>query len=119
MALEKLNPDHNNDPKQQNQENKSPLFATILRIYWFLGWVIPVLIIAKIISLPDSSPLFFVAWPVLGASMIWARYLDIFHHNGETVDGEPATKKDFYWYCAIVGFIMSGLVLASIIMKRM
>jgi hypothetical protein len=107
----------NNDPNKQNPKNSSPLIAGLLRIYWLFGWILPVLIIAKIISYPDTSPVFYVTWPLLGASMIFARYLDIFKYNGETADGEPATKRDFYWYYAMVGLIMLGLIFISIIIR--
>ena len=85
-----------------DSEKYTPLGSILTRIYWMVFGHFGIVILAFVIA-SNNAPWFvnFIYF-LLVASIIVIRYVDITVYKGETVDGDPATLKDWRRYSLIV-----------------
>ena len=88
--------------------------STLLRLGWMLAGnaVLAFLATLILISPAWTMTLRDVLYWLTVAGLIALRYADIYHHHGQTADGEPATPRHFKRY-AIGLVVVAALVWAG------
>jgi hypothetical protein len=89
---------HNTTPSEAETENMG---GCLNRIVWLLGAPLALLVLGAVVARNGNGVLSaesFAYWLVVPVALA-VRYVDIFRYGGATMEGEPASRKDFRQYC--------------------
>ncbi len=96
-----------------SSKKNSSLLRLTIRLYWFFWGFFPLFLSLKFISDAKGAYTFFdLIFLFFLFSLLAVRYADIRWFEGETVNCEKATIKDFYSYSIkIIGVFVSAWLL--------
>mgnify|MGYP000872181098 CR=1 FL=1 len=94
----------------QNPTQETPLSGCFVRLFWMMFGNL-LLVIFFLLILRDRALFSYVDilyWATV-AALVAVRYIDIKHFHGDTVNGKPATMKDWLRYSITIFAIASAI----------